>query len=162
MRHSERLRWSLAVLGPLLFLASSFMPLFGGAAKWAHRCQGREFTGVMDDCFNDYLPILEAVVPIVALLLLYPFARMAFSLFAPPPDQRTYRWRLATSSSLSDLFPTLHVFAAIGIAWAGWRAALYPLGGETWPFIAFWLLFANWFSVALVVALINAKLAEPN
>jgi hypothetical protein len=29
------------------------MPMFGGAAKHAYRCRGRELTGTFDDCFND-------------------------------------------------------------------------------------------------------------
>jgi hypothetical protein len=44
-RDAERLRWWAALAGPLLFLASSLMPWFGGGAKRPALCAGREFTG---------------------------------------------------------------------------------------------------------------------
>jgi len=55
----EKLRWTVAAAGPLLFLASSLMPWFEGGATRRARCAGREFTGEWDDC----IPDAEQVVP---------------------------------------------------------------------------------------------------
>ena len=152
MKLGERARWLLALAGPLLLEISSLMPMFGGAAKHWYRCRGRQFTGSFDDCFNDYLPIVELALPFFCLLLLYPFSRLAFSLFAPDPERRFFRWRLATGSKAEDLYPTLHAFAVIGAVWAVWRAFTYPIIPQMWPYLLFWCLFAIWFLVALAAA----------
>jgi hypothetical protein len=151
VRLSERARWWLALAGPLLLEASSFMPFFGGVAKHWYRCRGRTFTGQFDDCFNDALPF-EIFIPFFALILLYPFGRLAFSLFAPDPEKRTFGWRLATSSKGQSLFPILHAFPAAGAAWGIWRALTYPMILEMWPYILFWLLFSGWFILGIIVA----------
>jgi hypothetical protein len=104
--------------------------MFGGTAKHLYRCRGREFTGVFDDCFNDYLPILELSLPVLALLLTYPFARFSYSLYAPDSDLCSQKWRLATSTPLSQYFPTFHLMTAVGLAWTIWRAFTYPLAFE--------------------------------
>jgi hypothetical protein len=148
----ERTRWWFAHIGPFLLEASSFMPLFGGTAKYLYRCRCREFTGEFDDCFNDYLPILEFSLPILALLLLYPFARFSFSLYAPDPEVRSMKWRLATDTPLSQYFPTFHVTAGAGLAWTVWRAFTYPPTGEMWPYWMFWLTFAGWFAAGILAA----------
>lgn len=148
----ERLRWALAFAGPLLFLTSSFMPLFGGGAKHRARCAGREFTGRWDDCFTDYLPILELFTPVVALGLTWMFARFAFALWAPEPEARTLRWRLASSVAAADHWLIVQAVAAFGGVWAGWRGTGYLFAAELWPFAAFWFGFAAWFAASLLVA----------
>ena len=147
MKLGERTRWWLALAGPVQLEISSFMPLLGRAAKHRHRCDSREFTGSFDDCFNDYLPIVELALPVLALILIYPFARVAFSLFAPEPSQLDRPWRFAKP----DLWhPGLQIAAAIGCGWAIWRAFSYPLAIELWPYIAFWLVFAIWFALGAI------------
>ncbi len=151
MTLGERPRWALAIIGVLMFQVASFMPIFGGAAKWAVRCRGRAFTGDFDDCFNDYLPIMEVIVPLLALVMLYPLARFAYSLFAPPEELRALKWRPARGGS-ADFFPAFHITAGLGTLWAAWRASTYPLDPVTAPYIAFWPLFALWFVTGVVVA----------
>lgn len=148
----ERLRWGAAAAGPLLFFASSLTPLFGGGAKHWARCDGREFTGELDDCFTDYIPMLELITPVIALALSWMFARFAFALWAPEPDCRTMRWRLASSLAAEDHWPVIHGVAAIGAAWAAWRGTTYFFAVELWPYAAFWLCFAAWFAGGLLVA----------
>jgi len=148
----EKLRWTLAAAGPLFFLASSFMPLLGGAAKQRARCIGREFTDEFDVCFNDYLPIAELVVPLLALALLYMFARFAFALFAPAPKQRKMGWRLASSIAAEDHWPILHGVAAAGVIWALWRRTTYLFAAGLWRYVLFWLAVACWFAAGLVIA----------
>ena len=126
--------------------------MVGGAAKHWQRCQGREFTGTFDDCFNDYLPILELAAPILSLLLVYPFGRFAFSLLAPDPDERRLRWRLATRSNSEDLFPLVHAIAILGCVWALWRSLTYAFAIELWPYVVFWLIFSLWFGLAAFLA----------
>jgi hypothetical protein len=129
-------------------MVSSLLPLFGGKAKIAVRCRGRWFKGSFDDCFNDYLPIAELGAPIVAVLLLYPFYRFAFCVFAPRVGERSAKWRLASRSSASSWHPVLLIASAMGCAWALWRLALYPVDSVTLPFMAFWFLFALWFAIS--------------
>ena len=152
MRLSEALRWLLALLGAGFWLASSFMPLYGGEAEHAYRCRGREFTGQFDDCFHDGLPMVEIFAPIFALAVAWSFARFAFSLCAPAPEERRLRWRLATHYDSASFWPVLHGFAAVGLAWCLWRAFSYPFVRELAPFQAFWFLFAAWFATALAAA----------
>ncbi len=148
---AERLRWWAALAGPLLFLASSLMPWFGGAKRRA-RCVGREFTGEWDDCFTDGLPIVEMLAPIIALALCWMFARFAFAMWSPPPGARVLRWRLAASVPTEEHWPVLHVVAAIGMAWALWRGTTYLIAPELWPFVAFWISFAAWFAAGFAMA----------
>lgn len=148
----ERLRWCAALAGPVLFLGSSLMPLFGAGAKRRPRCEGREFTGEWDDCFTDGFPIIELLVPFAALALLWMFARFAFALWAPEPERRRLRWRLASRIAAEAHWPILHAVATIGAVWATWRATTYFFAIELWPFAAFWLAFAAWFAAGLAVA----------
>lgn len=136
-----------------LFLSSSMMPQWGAAAKWAVRCEGREFTGGFDDYFNDYLPIVEMLVPIAALFLLWPFARFAFSLWAPKPEQRSQPvWRLASGSAPEKFWPMLQLFAFTGAAWALWRATGYLGDLGLVPYLSFWIAFAAWFLAAGLIS----------
>lgn len=136
----ERSRWLLAFAGPVLLELTTIVFYFGGAAKSARHC--RIHPGI---CPVDYLPLLELVLPVVVLALLYPFARLAFSLYAPDPGERTLRWRLATRSDKEDLFPMLPIFSSIGAVWAMWRAASYAGPSEFLPYLLFWAVFATWF-----------------
>ncbi|EIZ81374.1 hypothetical protein WSK_0081 [Novosphingobium sp. Rr 2-17] len=147
----EGARKALALLGCGLWLASSFMPLFGGTAKHQVRCGGRQFTGEFDDCFNDYIPVLELITPIVALLLLYSFARLAFGTWSPEPDCRRQRWRLAPAAGSAVYHPGFLLFCATGAIWSAWRGVLYPLDLMTLPFMAFWAAFATWFAAGAIV-----------
>jgi hypothetical protein len=79
----------------------STFPTFGGAAKRAVRCRGRVFEGNFDDCFNDYLPLLEILAPFAALTLLWLFLRFSFTLWAPEVAVRTLGWKLAGKSGRS-------------------------------------------------------------
>lgn len=124
-------------------------PLLGGNAKIPVRCRGRQFAGSFDDCFNDYLPILELGAPLIALLLLYPFSRYAFSVFAPRLGERSAKWRMASRTSASSWHPGLLTASAVGCAWALWRLAPYPIDPVTLPFMGCWALFAIWFAMAV-------------
>jgi hypothetical protein len=152
LRLGERPRRLLAILGVALWVGASFMPIFGGAAEHAYRCRGRTFTGGFDECFNDMLPV-ELLVPLLALPFAWPFARFAFSLYAPAPAARSRRWRLATKSGPETLWPTLHVLAALGFLWCLWRLLSYPLAAELLRFHLFWAVFGFWFLGGIAAAL---------
>ena len=154
MRIAEGLRKVIAFFGGVLFMAVSTFPLKGAGAKQAVRCRGREFTGEFDDCFNDYLPLLEMLAPFVALLWLWPFLRFANSLWAPDPQFRTQRWRLASVDSMRTLWPTLQIGGLGLAAWCFYRAALYPVDPVTAPYQLTWIAFGLW-------ALVGAASAWP-
>lgn len=155
----EGVRKALALTGCVLWLTSSFMPFFGGIAKHSVVCRGRTFTGDFDDCFNDYIPVLELLAPFVALALLWFFARLAFACWAPEPDMRTHQWRLAPAEGTAIYYPGHMVLAGLGCCWTLWRAGLYPLDPETLPYLGFWLVFGGWFSASAWAAGIR-KMAD--
>lgn len=147
----ERIRKFMAIAGCGLWVASSFMPMLGMGAKHEALCRGREFTGTFDDCFNDYLPVLELFAPVFAVPLHWFFAKFAVAVWAPEPAERTMRWRLAPKDGTAIYHPGHMVLGLIGAAWPIWRAASYPLDPITLPYIGFWLLFALWFTAGAVV-----------
>lgn len=110
--------------------------MFGGAAKHAYRCRGREFTGNFDDCFNDYLPIAELAAPIIAIGTAYWFFRYSRSLFDGASSAQPKRY------SFEDGLPAKLIFALGGTTWSLWRACKYQLVPELIPFTTFWMLFA--------------------
>ena len=161
MRLAEAPRWGLAFLGLPLWLACSLLPLLSGPADHEYRCRGRTFTGAFDDCFRDGAPVLEMAAPLAAFLLAYPFARFAFSLYAPAPPVRRLKWQLATRSDPGDLWPTLHVFGMLGALWCMWRLLTYPLEPQFIPFQTVWALFALWFAGGVLAALADPVLEAP-
>lgn len=158
MRLGERLRWKLALVGVGLWLAGPVIFALGGAAKHRYRCRDRIFTGSFDDCFNDYLPVLEVFfVPLLALVLTYPFARFAFSLYAPPPQDRSRRWRLGARDGGAAYWPLLQSFALAGLAWAIWSWSGYALTGLLLPFHLYWAAFSAWFLFAFAAGIPERK-----
>lgn len=101
----------------------------------------------MDPCFSDYIPILELGAFVLTLLLAYPFARFAFSLFAPAPSERGRGWWLAGSSAGSEYYPALQLAAALGIGWALLHAKNYP--PALYPYLVYWAAWIVWFCVAI-------------
>ncbi len=55
---AEGASWFTALAGPVLFLAASLMPWFGGHANWRACCEEREFTSEWDGCLIDGFPIV--------------------------------------------------------------------------------------------------------
>lgn len=151
LRH-DRLRAICALSGAVLWLLVSFFPLFGGAAKHAVMCRGRQFDGQFDDCFNDYLPILELAAPVVALGLLWPVLRFSFTLWAPESERRAGKWWFANRGPKRDDWPHLQLLAGVGVAWCLWRGALYPWDRLTVPYLLTWWIFAAWFGAAIWVS----------
>jgi hypothetical protein len=153
LRLGEAPRWGLGFVGVCLWLSASLLPTLSGPAEYAHRCRGRSDPAAFPDCFQDGLPVPEMMAPLAALLFAYPFARLAFSLYAPPPEARQLRWRLATRSSPTDLWPTLHLFGLIGMLWCLWRLLSYPFAAEFLPFQLAWGIFALWYLGGVLAAL---------
>ncbi len=76
----------------------------------------------------------------------------SFTLFAPEPERRSGRWRLASSLHAADHWPILQAVAAIGAAWAAWRGTGYLFALELWPYAAFWFGLSLWFLSGLLLA----------
>ncbi|MCJ2182024.1 hypothetical protein MTR62_04805 [Novosphingobium sp. 1949] len=111
------------------------------------------FTGTFDDCFSDYIPILELMAPLFAAASLFFFARFAFACWAPEPRDRTHRWRLAPPDGTRIYHPGYPFMASVGAVWALWRAALYPFDRAVFAYGGFWGLFAVWFMASGWMAL---------
>ncbi|MFM6932510.1 MAG: hypothetical protein ACKOUT_09740 [Novosphingobium sp.] len=142
-------RFVLAAAGGFLWMAVSFFPLFGGTAAQQVRCRGQEYSGSFDDCFNDYMPFLEMLVPIFALALLWPFLRFSFTIWAPDLDRRSGIWWFASRSPPRYFWPQFQVIAGLGAAWCFWRASSYPLDRLTSGYIATWIGFCAWFLASI-------------
>lgn len=161
MRLAELARWGLAAVGVLLWLGLIVIVREGGGAKHWHRCRGGFYPGESDDCFTDYLPVLEVVfVPAFVLLTAFFFARFAFVLFAPPADRRGLKWRLAGRNGAVDAWPILQAIACVGAAWALWRLFTYPLAIELLPFHLYWGGFAAWFGLGALLGLLDERSAS--
>src|SRR4029078_4158589 len=110
-------RLSLALAGMALWFAYPFVFWNGGIAVHQYRCSREPWVNGRDPCFSDYMPVLELAAFVLTLLLAYPFARFAFSLFAPPPSERGRGWWLAASSAGSEDYAALQLWGALGICW---------------------------------------------
>jgi len=142
---TESLRRALALFGLILWAAFPFAYDAGSTARWEQRCGGHVFTGTFDSCFNDGLPVLELLSFPLTLLLAYPFARLAFSMFAPKVDDRSFKWRLAARAGGRDYFPAFQIAAAIGLLWAGVHLVSTPFAGRYWYLTAYWSTWMGWF-----------------
>lgn len=143
----ERLRLFVASTGLVWWIAFPFVYIAGTHARWERRCAGRTFTGTFDDCFNDALPVFELGAFPLTLILAYPFARFAFSMFGPERDLRTFSWHLAAKSGGNEYFPSFQIAAAIGIIWAGFHFFLMPLAIAYWYLLAYWVIWIGWFAL---------------
>lgn len=162
MRLGERARWLIALAGIPLWLALPLVFREGWRAKQSfQRCEVT-FAGRSDDCFSDYIPVFEVmmevlVVPFLILVMLYPFARFAFSLYSPPSEGRRLKWRLGMSSGAAAAWPVLQGIAVGGAAWALWRMLTYPFVGALLPFHLYWGAFALWFGLGALVGLLDER-----
>ena len=152
MKLSEPFRRILAAVGGILWLTVSTFPFLSMNVSHEIRCDGRSFTGKMDDCFNDYIPMLEMLTPILALATMSLFLRFSFTLWSPPPESRTSRWRFASAYAGEAYWPALHIAAGILGIWCVWRATSYQLDMRLAPFPITWLGLATWSFVGLWVA----------
>jgi hypothetical protein len=146
--------------GVLLWLAIPYIFMEGGRAKHAWRCRGRVFTGSFDDCFSDYIPVLEfLVVPFLVLAMAYPFARFAFSLYGPASEPRGRAWKLSARGGAASGWPWLQLAACIGCAWAVWRAMTYAPVRDLLPFQLYWAAFSLWFAAGALVGFTDRRAA---
>lgn len=142
---NEKRRFAMAMLGLPLWLAYPFVFWFGEGARWQVRCAGGSFTGQFDACFNDYIPVIEMMAFPLTLLLLYPFLRFAFILWAPSMIERRMRtWWLARHGGGADYFPSLQLFGSIACMWAIAHLSSYPMASVTAPYILYWMAWIAW------------------
>ena len=159
MPDDERYRRIIAYIGLALWSAYPFLYLLGIKVAHDYRCAGRAYRGHFDDCFNDILPFEILVIPFT-LALTIPFLRLASSLFAPPPERRTARWRLATRSAAGAYFPAFQIAAAAGVAWAVWHVSALPRAWALFPLFLYWLAWICWFCLGAWAARPLAKQAD--
>ena len=140
-------RLGLALAGMALWFAYPFVFWNGGIAVHQYRCNRAPWVNGTDPCFSDYIPILELGAFVLTLLLAYPFARFAFSLFAPAPAERGRGWWLAGSLAGSEYYPAVQLAAALGIGWALLHAKDYP--PALYPYLVYWAAWIVWLCVGI-------------
>ena len=149
---NERLRFWLASLGIPLWFGYPFAFLYGPSVARDVRCAGREFTGSFDDCFNDYIPVLEMLAFPMTLVLMWPFLRFAFALYAPADHGGGWKWKMAGHMNGDACFPSLQLFAGMVILWVGFHLRMLPIAWEAAPLLVYWLVWPLWLLVGIVVS----------
>lgn len=148
-RAIESLRWLMALAGLGFWLTGLWMLSQGGDARWAWRCPYPTLT----NCFSDYLPVLEAFIPILTLLLAYPIARFVFSMWAPPPEERGLHWWPASRRGSGELmWPVGHLLGATGIFTSLWALLVFPPALQFWPYFLYWGCSALWCTLTVWIA----------
>lgn len=147
---SSRLRLVGALAGMCLWFTYPFIFWNGGIAVHRYVCQRQPVIDGRDPCFSDYIPILEMMAFVLTLALAYPFARFAFTLFAPNPDERGRGWWLASGLTRADLFPALQVISALGFLWVGVNAQNYP--AALYQYWLYWTAWIAWFAAGILVS----------
>jgi hypothetical protein len=148
VKAGEVLRWFAGLTGILLWLAIPLVFIYGPIGPPCEVSAPPR----PEDCFSDYIPILELfAVPLFTLVTCYPFARFAFSLYAPPPPRSRAAWWFASHAGAGANWPLLQIFAAAGCAWILWRMVLYISWDEPFWIPLFRLVFLFWFVAGIVV-----------
>ena len=152
MRPAEMVRISFALAGLALWVGFPFVFWNGGIAVFQYRCHRMPIIEGRDPCFTDYLPFLEITAFAMAILLFYPFLKLAMALFAPDPPHRSRLWIGAPRSARADRRPVTLLFCALGFVWLLLNARSYP-----WALHAYWCYWGAW--VAWVCAGVVFSLA---
>jgi hypothetical protein len=143
VRAGEAARWTAGLAGLLLWLALPLVFLYAPNDP----CAGKP-----DDCRHDYIPVFELIViPLLVLVTAYPFARFAFSLFAPPPPRSGRLWWFAARDGAGANWPVLQIFAAACLAWTISRAAFFAVEDEPVALSLYRLAFALWFVLGMFI-----------
>lgn len=159
MQGSEPSRFTAALAGIGLYVAYPLVSLAGAtvreAAEAGPHCVAAlaiDWSKASHDCFNDTLFPPEFVAIPIWFVLLLPFARLAFSMFAPDPDGRSRLWRLAGRSPAASYFPVLQFCGAVGALVCVWLAWSYPLHPIAAPYLIYWAVFIAWFALGAGVS----------
>lgn len=144
----SKVRFTGALAGMCLWFGYPFIFWSGGIAVHRYVCQREPAVDGRDPCFSDYIPILEMLAFVLTLALAYPFARFAFTLFAPDPDQRGRGWWFASRSTREDRFPMLQVIAALGFLWVAVNAQNYP--AALYQYWLYWTAWIAWFAAGIL------------
>jgi len=153
VRAGEAARWLAALAGLLLWLC---IPLLFIYVEPPNPCHGQG-----PDCMHDYIPVLEFLfLPLFTLATAYPFARFAFSLYAPPPPRAGRIWGLAARDGAAAHWPLLAVFAGLGCAWTLWRTAMFLGMVEPVEMYLFRFAFILWFVAGIVVGWRDSRRAR--
>lgn len=147
-RAAEFLRWLMALAGLGFWLSGFWMLSAGSNSRWRWRCGDSR----SDDCFSDYLPIIETVLPIAIVLLAYPIARFIF-MWTPSPERRTLPWWPASRRGNGDLlWPAGHLLAGTGILTSLWALLVFPPALQFWPFYLYWGGSCLWCALTVWIA----------
>jgi len=147
---ASRFRLVGAWIGLLLWLAYPIVEFRGQADIFFYHCRLEQPSAGRDPCFSDYLPILEIVAFVLTIVLAYPFARFAFSLYAPPEDHRGKGWRLAGRAGGAGYYPSIQLAAALGILWVGLHQKNYPVA--LYPYHLYWIAWSVWFALGIWIS----------
>lgn len=122
--------------------------LFGIMVRHRYRCRGREFTGNFDDCFNDYLPIVELGWMVVSFFLALMFIRLSFRMWAGI-GEGGWRWFWAKQPDYISTGPFRRWGLLAGLVLSIWQLACLPIDLDWfhWTHL-YWLAFILWFALS--------------
>lgn len=144
------LRWSLGLTGSVLALLYPFAFVFGGIVRHRYRCRGREFTGSFDDCFNDYLPILELVWMIISFVLALMFIRLSFRVWSGV-SEGGWRWAWGKKPDYESTGSSRRWGLLAGLALTLWQLARLPTNPDWIHWVhLYWVAFVLWFALSLM------------
>jgi hypothetical protein len=87
----------------------------------------------------------------------YPFARLAFSLFGPASEPRSFVWKLSMRGGAAAGWPYIQLLACLGCAWAVWRGLTYAPVRELLQFRLYWAAFSLWFAAGALVGPLDRR-----
>lgn len=134
------------------------MAVVDANAMWTTRCEGREFVGHFDDCFNDLIPGLEILGLILKIVMIYPFSWYSLQMFVPAEAERKGIWASKKLSNADTYRPIGMIVACFALAWVIVRLATFPWSPYhmMWSYL-YWTGAALWWLIAASVLWVTAQ-----
>jgi hypothetical protein len=144
----REVRWGLGLAGSILGMLYPVAFLFGNMVRHRYRCRGREFTGNFDDCFNDYLPILELGWVVISFILGLIFIRLSFRIWAGA-GEGDWHWLWGKKPDYESTGPFRRWGLLVGLGLSIWQLTRLPINLDWlhWTHL-YWFAFILWFALS--------------
>ena len=146
--HDKALRWTFGLSGSVLALLYPFAFFSGGILRDQYRCRDRVSVGTFDDCFNDYLPLLELSWMAISLILALIFIRLSFRVWAGN-GEGGWRWAWGKQPDYESTEVFRRWGLLVGLGLSAYQLLRLPLNLDWlhWAHV-YWMLFALWFALS--------------